>query len=114
MSVVLNKIDPVIINSVHQQTAEEVVHTSKKVKVSKDKEKKKDRESSYDGMKEKLQKFNSILELMDIDLSLLLDDDCVSAVGKDGKVFKRYTKEALIELLNKMEYMIGVFLDTKI
>lgn len=113
MSVILNKIDPVIVNNVHQQTVEGVVHTSDKTRVSKDAREKKNKYSSSKKDKEKIDKFNSLLESMGIDLSLILEGSTINIVDKDGKVVKVYNEDAVIELLNKMEDMIGIFLDTK-
>jgi len=113
MSILLNKIDPVIINNVHQQTAENVVHTYEKTKISKDKKEEKGGKESRQKIKEKLHKFNSILEVMGADIGLQLEEDGVIAVDKNGKVIKRYTKDAIVELFNKMEDMLGVFIDTK-
>jgi uncharacterized FlaG/YvyC family protein len=113
MPVILNKIDPVIVNTVHQQTVEGVVHSYEKTKVSKDKEKRRESSSSNRNMKDKLDGFNSLLEVMDIGVNFIFNDDTITAVDKDGNVLKTYTKDAVIELFESMEDMIGIFIDTK-
>lgn len=113
MAILLNKIDPVIINNVQKQTVEEVVHTYERTKISKDKKEEQGSGHSKKKAKEKVDKFNSILEVMGADMNLQLEGDSVIAVDKDGKVIKRYTKDAVVELLDKMQDMIGVFIDIK-
>lgn len=111
--VILNKIDPVIVSNVEKQTVEGIVHTKDGTKVSKDTKEKREGKSSYKGMKEKLDGFNSLLKGLGIDAELIIDEEGIIALDKDGGVIKKYTKEALFELFSKMEYMIGVFIDTK-
>ncbi|HBM81517.1 MAG TPA: hypothetical protein DD426_11910 [Clostridiaceae bacterium] len=113
--VVLNKIDPVIVNNVRWKTAEEIVHTYDKTRVSKDKKQKKENggQSQNKRMKNKMDKFNSLLKAMDIDVTFELGVDGVTAVDKNGRAIKTYTKDAVVELFNKMHDMIGIFIDEK-
>lgn len=113
MAVILNKIDPYIINTVRQQTAEDIVHSSQNIIVTKDKKENKGNNPSNKRMKDKIGKFNSMLETMDIGVSFVIDGDLISVADKDGNILKRYNEDALIELFNKMEDMIGVFIDIK-
>lgn len=111
MPVVLNKIDPVIINNVQQQTMEEVVHTSKKIRVSKDKKDSRDGKRQYGN--DKIEQLNSILETMDIDVRLQIQGDSIDVTAGDGRVLKTYTRDAVEELFQKMEDMLGVLIDIK-
>ena len=113
MAVILNKIDPVIVNTVHKQTAEEIVHSSQNVRVSKDKKENKGNNPSNKKMKDKIEKFNSMLEAMDIGMNFIIDGNLISVADKDGIILKKYNEDAIIELFNKMEDMIGVFIDTR-
>lgn len=113
MTVILNKIDPVIVNTIHQQAAEGVVHKSQQSKIWKDKGESKDNQPSYKKMKEKIEKFNSMLEAMDFDVAFSVEGEYITAAGKDGKTISTYTKDAAVELFSKMEDMVGVFIDTK-
>lgn len=113
MTINLNKIDPVIVNNIHRQTTEGVVHNYEGIKVSKDAKEKKEGGSSGKKNKDKVVKFNSLLEAMGIDMRLIVEGDTIVGVDGDGRRVKVYTREAIIELLNKMEDMLGVFIDTK-
>jgi len=113
MTVVLNKIDPVIVNNVHQQTAEGVIHTSEKTRVSKDGKQKKDNQPSNKRLKEKIDKVNAILAKQGKDISFMIDGDYVNAVDGDKKVIKSYTKEAAVQLFDNIKELTGIFIDIK-
>jgi FlaG protein. len=112
MPINLNKIDPVIINNVQQQTVEEVIHPSEKTKISKDKEREKGGQS-YKGTKGKINKFNSVLSTMKINIMFVMEGNSVMAVDEKGDVIRRYSSDDIDELLNRMEDMIGILIDAK-
>lgn len=109
----LNKIDPVIVNNVQQQTAEGVVHTTERTRVSKDKSRSRDGQGSRKGLKDKLDKFNALLETMDIDANFTIDGDRVTVMDKSGSLIRTYDENAVVDLLINMEDMIGIFIDIK-
>jgi len=113
MPIVLNKIDPVIVNNVQQQTADGIIHSSDRTRISKDSKKESGGYSSNKKMKEKLSKFNSLLTIMELNITFNLNDDIITAVDKDGNIVKEYTKDEIAELFNKMGDMLGIFIDTK-
>ena len=109
----LNKIDPIIINNVQQQTVEGVVHTSDKIRVAKDKKQKRE-QSFYKGIKDKLAKLNSYLKSKDIDITFAVGDDgMVIAHDKDGNIVKTFVEDEIDDLLNNMEQMAGIFIDLR-
>lgn len=108
-----NKIDSIIVNNVQRQTVEEVVHTSQKTFIYKDKKEKKDNNSSGRHTKEKLHKFNSIVEAMDIGIRLEMDGENIVALDENGNIFRTYTSNDVMELLKNIEDMVGVFIDIK-
>lgn len=110
---VLNKIDPTIVNNVQQQTVEGVVHTYEKTRVSKDPGKEKGNSSSHKRMKEKLDKFGSLLGTMDININFTIEDDNIIATDINGNILKTYTKDEISDLFSRMEDMIGIFIDIK-
>lgn len=113
MTIILNKIDPLIVNDVQKQTADGVVHSSERTRVAKDSKKKSGERYPNKKMKDKLDKFNHLLSEMGIDQNFIIDDDCITAVDKDGNIIRKYTKEEIDELFVKMGKMIGIFVDTR-
>lgn len=109
----LNKIDPVIVNNVQQQTAEGVVHTAQKTKVAKDGEKEKEDQNKKKKLKEKVDEFNSLLKSMDINVNLVIEGEELVVIDMNGGVIRRYDKDALSDLFSKMENMMGIFIDIK-
>ncbi|KPU44677.1 hypothetical protein OXPF_17630 [Oxobacter pfennigii] len=109
----LNKIDPVIVNHVQQQTVEGVVHASEKTRIDKDKKEKK-QQFSYKSIKDKLARLNSRLSSAGIDAVFEMQDDgSVVAYDKDRNIIKKFSKDELNNLLDNMEDMAGVFVDLK-
>lgn len=113
MPILLNKIDPVIVNNVQQQTADGIIHSSDRTRVSKDSKKENGGYSSNKKIKEKLAKFNSLLSIMELNITFNLDNDIITALDKDGNIVRKYTKDELTELFNKMGDMLGIFIDTR-
>lgn len=113
MLTILNKIDPVIVNNVHQQTAEGVVHAYEKTRVSKDGKRDREKQPSHKDKKDKISKFNSMLKAMGLDMSFKLEGDLVVMVDKEGNIINTYTDDQIEKLLQKMEDMMGVIVDTK-
>lgn len=110
--IVLNKIDHIIASNVQKQTAEGVVHTSDKIRVSKDKQEKKG-QSSYKNNKDKLSKINAMLKSMGSEISFVIDNGVLTVVDKDGNVIKTYEEYDLDDLLDKIQNTNGVFIDFK-
>lgn len=111
--VILNKIDPVIINNVQQQTVEGVVHTSDKIRVSKDKNQEKDKKYQKKYIKDKLDRLNSILRTKGIDAEFKIDGDYIVALNKDGEIIRRYEEDEFDKLFSNMEDLNGLFIDMK-
>lgn len=110
--IVLNKIDHIIANNVQKQTAEGVVHTSEKILVTKDKKEKRE-DSPYKNKKDKLARLNSLLKAMNSEISFILDNGILTVVDKNGNIIRTYDKEALDDLLDKVQSMNGIFIDFK-
>lgn len=111
--ITLNKIDPVIINNVQQQTAEGVVHTSDKIRVAKDKRDKRG-QSFYKTVKDKLARLNSYLKSRGIDATFAVDDNgMVTAYDGEGNVIKTFEKDEIDSLLNNLDQMAGIFIDLR-
>ncbi|HBM74935.1 MAG TPA: hypothetical protein DD429_05195 [Clostridiaceae bacterium] len=111
--IILNKIDPVIISNVQQQTVDGVVHTSDKIRVAKDKKEKKG-QSFQKSIKSKLAKLNSYLKSKGIDVIFAIDDDgAVTAYDKDGNAIKTFIEDEVDGLLSNMDQMAGIFIDLR-
>lgn len=109
----LNKIDPILVNNVQQQTAEGVVHAYEEARVFKDTNRGKDGRSSGKRMKEKLEKFSSLLKTMDIEVNFIIEGDSIVALNMDGSVLRTYSHDEIAELFSRMKDMIGIFIDIK-
>lgn len=111
MPINLNKIDPVIINNIQKQTKDEVVHNFEGIKITTDSNEKPGNRDFKENMKKKLNKVNSLLKKKNINASFRMEGDYIIAVDGDNNVLISYDKDSFEELSDKMETMIGIFID---
>lgn len=111
MPINLNKIDPVIVNNIQKQTKDDVVHNFQGIKITNEgNEKQRDR-NFKEKMKKKLGKVNSLLKEKNINVSFRIEGDYIIAIDGDNNILRSYDKDSFEELSDKMETMIGIFID---
>lgn len=111
MPINLNKIDPVIINNIQKQTKDEVVHNFQGIKIAKDGNEKQRDSDFKKKMKKKLNRVNSLLKEKNINASFRIEGDYIIALDGDNNILISYDKDRFEELSDKMETMIGIFID---